>query len=393
MKTQHILFSAILYCAVPLIFSCSGKTGTENEEEHEVLPEEVVELRKDQAELAGIQFGQLALHSIPGTLRSNGLVTVAPQNQATVYAPMGGIITSSSLLPGNPVTKGQVLVQLENQEFIDLQQNYLEAKNKLEFAEVEFKRHSELYKEDVYSKQNLQEVTVNFKSLKAQVKALEEKLQLVGIDPGRLDENSISRFLPLRSPITGYIKSTTVNSGKFVNTSELLFEIVNTDKLILELTLYEKDADKVHAGQNLTFFINDEEEEHRAIVMQTGKTITTDKTYKVFARVTDDCRNILPGMYVNADIEISKREVMAVPAEAVVTFDDKQYVFTFLKEKEEDGKPVTEFKMVEIKKGVTANGFTEVILPVGSGLKDSRIVIKGAYNLLCAKKNAGEMSC
>ncbi len=45
----------------------------------------------------------------------------------------------------------------------------------------------------------------------------------------------------------------------------MLFEIVNSDKLFLELTLFEKDAGKVAAGQKLRFFITNEDEEHMAV--------------------------------------------------------------------------------------------------------------------------------
>jgi cobalt-zinc-cadmium efflux system membrane fusion protein len=34
-----------------------------------------------------------------------------------------------------------------------------------------------------------------------------------------------------------------------------------------------------------------------------------------------------------------------------------------------------------------------VILPEGFNIQTAKVVIKGAYNLLSAKKNAGEMSC
>jgi cobalt-zinc-cadmium efflux system membrane fusion protein len=49
--------------------------------------------------------------------------------------------------------------------------------------------------------------------------------------------------------------------------------------------------------------------------------------------------------------------------------------------------------MIEVKKGVSDSGFTEVKLPEGfkSGL--TKVVTKGAYTLLSAKKNAGEMAC
>ncbi len=94
---------------------------------------------------------------------------------------LGGFIKSTTLLPGNTVKKGQMLAVIENQDFVDIQQNYLEAKNKLVFAEAEFKRHTDLFKDDVYSEKNVQQVTVEYKNLKALVRSLEQKLFLIGI--------------------------------------------------------------------------------------------------------------------------------------------------------------------------------------------------------------------
>ena len=296
-------------------------------------------------------------------------------------------------MPGNAVSKGQTLAILENQEFVDVQQNYLEAKNKLAFAEAEFKRHTDLYKEDVYSQQNLQQVTSDFKNLKAQVKGLEQKLALIGINPTSLNEDNITRSVAVVSPIAGYVKTVNINIGKFVSSSDILFEIENSDKLFLELTLFEKDADKVSTGQKIRFFINNETEQHEAVIYQTGKSINSDKTYNVYAAVPGKCKNILPGMYVHAVIEASSNEVTTLPSEAIVSFDDKDYIFLFDKNKLEDGRPFTEYRMVLVKKGVTDGGYTEITLPKSIDIKTVKAVIKGAYNLLSAKKNAGEMSC
>jgi cobalt-zinc-cadmium efflux system membrane fusion protein len=49
--------------------------------------------------------------------------------------------------------------------------------------------------------------------------------------------------------------------------------------------------------------------------------------------------------------------------------------------------------MIEVQKGVADGGYTEVILPKEFNIKAAKVVIKGAYNLLSAKKNAGKMSC
>jgi membrane fusion protein, heavy metal efflux system len=386
---------SVILCGV-LIFlgSCKGGNKPAAEAaETEVLPEDMVEMREDQIELADIQIGSIEMRSLNNTLKVNGVISVAPQNQATVSMPLGGFIKSTSLLPGNAVTKGQTLAVIENQDFIDIQQNYLEAKNKLTFAEAEYKRHTDLYNDEVYSEMNLQQVTVEYKNLLALVRSLEQKLLLIGIDPESLNETNISSTVNLRSPITGYIKSVNITIGKYVEPTDVLFEIVNSDQLFLELTLFEKDADKVARGQKIKFFINNETEAHEATISQTGKSISNDKTFRVYATVTKPCKNVLPGMYVNALIKESENLVTALPSDAIVSFDDKDYIFVFDRNKEEAGKPFTEYHMIEVRKGVSEDGFTEVILPEGLELSTAKVVIKGAYSLLSAKKNAGEMAC
>ena len=393
MKKYSIKSFIILSAFIVALSSCNNDKKSMKVEEVEVIPDSIVELRDDQVKLSGIETGAIEMRSLSGTLKVSGLVAVAPQNLATVSAPLGGFVKSASLMPGSTVTKGQTLAILENQEFIDIQQNYLETKNKLEYAEAEYKRQNELYKNEVSSTKNMQQVTTEYKSLKTQVKALEQKLALVGINPSNLTDDNISRSIPVVSPISGYVKTVNVNIGKFVSPSDVLFEIVNSDNLFLELTLFEKDADKASAGQKIRFFINNESEQHEAVIYQTGKSISDDKTYKVYATVSGNCRNVLPGMYVNAEIEASTNQVTAVPNESITSFAEKDYIFVFEKNKVEEGKPFTEYRMIQVQKGVSDKGFTEIVLPEGFDFQIAKVVVKGAYNLLSAKKNAGEMAC
>lgn len=394
MTKNRFIATVIISVFLISLVSCSGGTKSVAEtKEEEVIPEDIVELRDDQIKLANIETGAIEERSLSGTLKVSGTVGVAPQNLATVSMPLGGFVKSTSLMPGNAVRKGQILAILENQEFVDIQQNYLDAKNKFDYAEAEYNRQSELYKSEVSSQKNMQQVTSEYKSLKTQVKALEQKLSLIGINPAKLQADDINSSVALVAPISGYIKAVNVNIGKFVSPSDVLFEIVNSDKLFLELTLFEKDVDKISTGQKIRFFVNTETEHYKAIVYQTGKSINADKTYKVYASVQGVCKNVLPGMYVNAFIEATSNKVTAVPSDAVVSFEDKDYIFVFDKDKEENGKPFTEYRMIQVRKGVTDEGFTEVGLPEELDYKTAKAVIKGAYNLLSAKKNSGEMSC
>ncbi|MFA6481463.1 MAG: efflux RND transporter periplasmic adaptor subunit [Bacteroidales bacterium] len=394
MTVMNYKISAVLFGLICVVASCSkgGKPATETTK-IETLPADIVEMRADQIKLAKIELGTVELRSIGEVLKVNGTVTVAPQNQASVCMPLGGFIKSTSLLPGKAVSKGQTLAIIENQDFIDIQQNYLEAINKLVFAEAEYKRHTSLFKDEVYSEQNVQQVTVEYKNLKTQIKSLEQKLDLIGINASGLTVDNISSTVKLVAPISGYLKTVKINIGKYVAPTDVLFEIVNIDKLLLELVVFEKDADKVAKDQLIRFYINNEAEEHEAVITQTGRSVGSDKTMWVYASVTGDCKNVLPGMYVNALIQESINEQPALPSEAIVSFGDKDYIFVYEREKEEDGKPFTEYRMIEVKKGVSGTGFTAVTLPEGFNAGTAKIVVKGAYNLLSAKKNAGEMAC
>jgi len=389
------IFFVIVVFSLFLI-GCKNKVETTEEHggEHEVLPPNTVEMNDDQYKTAGIELGQVEYKVLSNVLKVNGVVNVPPQNLVSVSVNMGGFVKSTDLVQGSPVSKGQVLAVIENPEFIELQQNYLENKNKLEFAETDYNRQKDLYKENVSSAKTYQQALSEYKSLKTKVFALEQKLSLIGIDSKQLTEEKISRSVSVVASISGYIKTVNINIGKYVNPTDVMFEIVNNQKLTLELFLFEKDIETVSIGQKIRFSMPYKAgKEQTAIIYQLGKTIGDDKTIKVYASVDNVDKNLLPGMYVNALIETSNNSVTSLPDEAVLTFDDKNYIFTLFERKKEGEKEITIFKMIEVKKGVSNNGFTEIILPKDFVIEKNKVVIKGAYNLLSAMKNAGDMAC
>ena len=166
-KNNYIITSLLLIGMLGL-FSCKKQATTAGaeEKEEEVLPEDIVEMRQDQIQLAGIETGKISLRTMSGILKVNGTVTATPQNTAAVSMPLGGFIKSTRLMPGSRVTKGQTLAVIENPEFIDLQQDYLEAKTKLEYTEADYRRQKELYKNEVSSAKNMQQATADYRNLK-----------------------------------------------------------------------------------------------------------------------------------------------------------------------------------------------------------------------------------
>jgi cobalt-zinc-cadmium efflux system membrane fusion protein len=230
--------------------------------------------------------------------------------------------------------------------------------------------------------------------LKAQLNGYIQKLALLNIDVTTLKEDKISSVLPLISPISGYVKAVNINIGKSINASDVLFEIINTQNLTLELIVFEKDMQKISSGQKLLFSSpNNPDLEYNATVYQIGKALDNDKTVKVYASIDKPDNKLVAGMYVNAKIEVANNKALAIPTESIVQFDEKFYIFAFKEKKMEDGKEVTLYDVIEIKKGSENNGFTEITFVKDFDYTGKQIVVKGAYTILSKFKNSGEMSC
>jgi cobalt-zinc-cadmium efflux system membrane fusion protein len=172
-------------------------------------------------------------------IKVNGVVDVPPQSLVSISFPLGGYL-KVLIYYRNKCKKGEVLAIMEDQSYVQLQQDYLIAKAKMEFLQTDVQRQKELSDADATSKKNYQLVLSDFKTQQIMIKALEEKLKIIGIDPQQLSVAKISRTVSVRSPIAGYVTHVNVNIGKYVNPSDVLFELVNPDDIHASMTVFEK---------------------------------------------------------------------------------------------------------------------------------------------------------
>lgn len=406
MKINHIskyLLSTTALVLLLFLSACSStkkeKAKTEIEEHHD---ETSVELTLDQYKVAGIEIGALEVRSLSGTIRVNGKLDVPPQQMMSISVPMGGFLKKTDLLQGSYVRKGQLIATLENQDYIDLQQNYLETESKLEFATSDYQRQRDLQQANANSQKTLQQAKTNFQSLKAQRDALAQKLRMINISPDKIESSGIRSTINLYAPISGYVTEVNANLGKFVSPSEVLFEIVDTQHLHAELTVYEKDVPQLKIGQKVRFTLANETKERSATVYLIGREISKDRTVQVHCHIDREDKEMIPGMFLTAFVESSGRVVPSLPDKAIVNYEGKDFIFLVAdshketphqhkegeseQEKEELGDVHT-FKMVEVKTGVSENGFTE-IQTIQSIPEGSKIVVTGAYSLLSKMKNS-----
>lgn len=399
---------ALIVLLILVLAGCSGgSSGSENATEKPVqaelgLKEEVdgeeghdeeniAEITPAQFNAAGIQLGKVEMRSISSTLRVNGLIDAPPQNLINISAPMGGFVRKTDLLQGMAIKKGQLLVTLEHPDYVTIQQEYVQSKNQLAYMEQEYKRQEELSRENVSALRIFQQTQAEYKNLQAQVKGLEEKLAILGIKAENLTEDKISRFINLYSPINGYVSEVNVNLGRYVNSTDAMFELINVEHLHAELIVYEKDLPKVAIGQKVRFTIpNDPSKEYKAEVYLIGKKIETDRSLRIHAHLGYQDKQLVPGMYIQAVIEAGGNQVSSVPDEALVQFEGNYFIYVDEGKKTENGQELYAFEMTQVQTGVSENGFTEIILPAGLDMSSTGIVTKGAFSLLGKMKNSEE---
>jgi cobalt-zinc-cadmium efflux system membrane fusion protein len=196
-KNNRVLFPVLILAATLMFSSCGDKTSREENktvtQDSTLHPEDknTVEITQSQYQTVGITLGSAEMKPLRGNLKVNGFIDVPPQNLVSITTQMGGIIKSTPLLQGTIVKKGQVIAVLQNQDYVMLQQEYLESKSQLEFNDTEFKRQQTLNQQNVNSQKTLQQSKANYQSTLAKVNALAERLRLININPNSLNARNI----------------------------------------------------------------------------------------------------------------------------------------------------------------------------------------------------------
>lgn len=334
-----------------------------------------VELTDEQIKAIGLQTGSIEQRNLKSTLKVNGKLTLPPQNQAQVSILTGGIVKTINVTEGTFVKQGQTLTTIVNNEVIQLQQDYLENKSQLVYLQAEFKRQKELQEDRINATKTLQQVQNELGIAQAKQKGLQTKLQLQGINAANISTSNFANRIAVAAPISGFIHHINITMGKFADANTILFDIVDNRFLHLDLTLFEKDIAKVKIGDKIMFTdANDASHTHPATIFSLNKSFEDNQqAILAHAKIEGQTETLLPGMYVEARIQIDDYKTSALPSEAVVSNGDEHYIYVETKK--------NHYKQVPVKKGVSDMGFTE-ILPLEEIPTGAKIVTKGAYYLL-----------
>jgi RND family efflux transporter MFP subunit len=339
----------------------------------------LIHVTKTQFESGGMIIASPTEEDFDVSIKTSGKIDVPPQNRAQVTTFIGGYVKSTTLLVGDKVHKGQALVTLESTEFLDIQKDYLEVAEQIKYLKSEYERQKTLFDEKISSQKNYLKAESDYRRAKGMYQSLREKLLLLKINPANVEKGKLTSTVTITSPISGDIVIMNANVGMYIAPSAVILEIVDTQHLHLELAVFEKDILKVKVGQKINFTVPEASKEvFPAEVHLVGKSIEgNDRTINVHGHLDESIKQkLLTGMFVEAKIVTSSKKGLAIPAEALVTENNKNFVL-LLKNNKDNGYS---FKKVAITIGEKNEDFIE-ILSNNEIQAASKILTKGTFDV------------
>jgi cobalt-zinc-cadmium efflux system membrane fusion protein len=377
---NSIYLKSFLLVVIMALASCNSKEKTEvanAEATTEIKNTDVVSITENQFKSGDMQLGKITTQPFNTVVKANGMFTVPPENQADVSAYFAGYVKNISLLPGDVVKKGQTLFTIENPEYVQAQQDFLEAKGRLNYLKSDYERQKELVADNVTSKKNFLKAESEYNVTLAQYQSMKKKLSLMNINPNTLTGDNIRSVISVPSPLSGYATTINATKGMYLNPSDVAITVTNTDNLHIELKIFEKDLPMVKVGQTINVRLqNDTDKVYRGKVHLVNKSINTqDRTVDIHGDLVNEAEAKLfaPGMYIEGEILTTTSEHPALPVEAVANIDNDYFVLV-----KENG---INFKRMLVKIGTTNNGYIQIV-NASDFDADTEFLTKGAFNLI-----------
>lgn len=364
--------------ALPLLISC-GAESDETAIEKEIRTDVIV-VTDAQFKLGKMELGTFTKQPFQNVIQANGILDVPPENKSTVSAYFGGYVKNISLLQGQKITKGQTLFTLESPDYIQVQQDFLEAKSQLNYLKSDYERQKTLANNNVSSQKTYLKSEADYRSTLAKYESLKKKLQLMNMNPNTVTENNLSAIIAVKAPISGYVTSVSATKGMFLNPSDIALTIINADHMHIELTIFEQDLPRIFIGQEVSINVQNGKTPYKATVLLINKAIDPDKrTIKVHCHFSNesDALSLTPGMYVDAKIYASSDSSLALPTSAVVTIENTSYALV----KKGNSQNNVNLVKVKVKAGQKSEGYVQILNAAEFDDK-TEFLTNGAFNLI-----------
>jgi len=408
MKRYYSLYFIVFFCCLWIVLGCNEPRNN-NDNEDIVEEQRVTEVRTTKATIG----------RIVSDISTTG--TVFALREARILPKISGRIETILVSEGERVEQDQVLVRLEQQDFLlskhraeaalgtanaALQQLLAGARGEdiqgakaalsqtrasLEEAKGEHDRIKRLYEARVASQQMYDTVKARYKIAQQSVRIASENLKKATAGPteedvlvtkARVREAEVGLEMAeqqfndsvIRAPFSGIIAEKSLNEGELVSSMSplALLRIVDIDVVKIECAIPENEMSRVKSGAKANIAVDayPEDQFTGSIASISPVVDPASRTFKITIEILNPDHRLKPGMFVRVKIitEIHDNTVL-IPRLAVTLVDGKEAVFVA----ENDTAVLREATI-----GLRDEQFVEIVQGVQAG---EQVIIEGNYGL------------
>lgn len=337
-------------------------------------------LTAKQVQESRIAVETVSPQPVTSTIALSGKVSFHDLHVAHVFPPVTGRVVEILAEPGQHVAKGQALAIIDSPDLGMASADQDKALADFQAASHEAERQKGLYAAHAGSQRDFETANDNFLKARAELARAREKMKLLRAGPG----GKAPQQYALRSPIDGDVLARNVNPAMEVQGTYSggqvaeLFTVGSFDPVWVVADVYEMDVPRVRLGDPVRVRVVAYPDETFTGVVDwvSGTLDPVTRTMRVRCSVANPDRKLLPEMYATAEVDVDRRQALAVPRNAILRHGDRTVVFV-----EEAGGAGGEVRF-EARDVVVDDRVSSAWVPVTSGLKaGDRVVGSGAILL------------
>lgn len=305
-RLSWIVLSAIFLLAAALLIGACGKKESKLEER-----------------AVNVQLQPVATQSLRPFIEAIG--TLKAFEQVVVSSEIEGILRTANVEEGMFVSKGTLLATVDDRDYASelkrVEFALKQAEATLVNAKAEYGRKEALYKEELVTKQQFDDVVTRLAVADAEVERSKAALAIAK------ERYAKTRIL---SPMPAYISEKKISQGEYVRNGTPLYTIVQIDPLKLLFTVSEKSIGQLKLGQDVQFRVDaypDKEFTGKVSIIYPTLDERT-RSLMVEARAANPQRLLKPGLFTKVILYTDEaRQTIVVPVTSVLYEGKKLKVF------------------------------------------------------------------
>lgn len=336
--------------------------------------------KEDKVDVELGEKALLAAHVTTGPVRKSpkrtsvtaaGTIDFVPSRVARIGPSIAGRVAQITVVPGQVVSKGTMVVLLDSVDVGRARSDYLTAKAKLDAANVEVARVEKLLAAGAASEREVAQARTEQSVAQAELRAVESRLSTLGATGA-----GGATSAPLVTPLAGRVLEVKARIGQPVGPTDTLVVVGEIDQIWLSVDVYERDFAKVHTGDDVLVTAVAYPKRKFGGKVDAIDTVVDPERKVAQARIVLDNKDgaLRPGMTATARIIGAPVEgapdVLSVPRGAIQSIDGQPFVFVDL------GKG--KFEMRAVERGEDLDDSVEIVRGLNG---DEKVVIEGSFIL------------